>query len=160
MALIVDDNPNMRSILREILRSVGVRSIKEANDAAHAFEIIQTNPIDIAFVDYAMPDCDGIAFTKKVRTSPDCPNVFLPIIMISAHSEQSRVQIARDVGVNEFLVKPITAKSLLARINMVVNHPRSYIKSQNYFGPDRRRRREETFTGPWRRSDDENSVVD
>jgi two-component system, chemotaxis family, chemotaxis protein CheY len=144
----------MRSILREILRSIGVRTIKEAPDAIHAYELIQTNPIDIAFVDYAMPDMDGIEFTKKVRTSPDCPNVFLPIIMVSGHSEQGKVHAARDAGVNEFLVKPVTAKSLMARINMVVNHPRSFVKAPNYFGPDRRRRREKEFSGPWRRAED------
>jgi two-component system, chemotaxis family, chemotaxis protein CheY len=156
--LVVDDNQHMRTILKELLRAVGLKKIKEAEDAVEAFEIIKTFTIDLVLVDYAMPLIDGIEFTKMVRTSSDSPNVFLPIVMITGHSERGRVNAARDVGVNEFLVKPVTAKSLIERIQMVVNNPRSFIKSSAYFGPDRRRRKDKMFTGPWRREEDGEKV--
>jgi two-component system, chemotaxis family, chemotaxis protein CheY len=156
--LVVDDNQHMRSILKELLRAVGVKNIKEAEDPVEAFEMIKTTTIDLALVDYAMPIIDGVEFTQMVRTSSDSPNPFLPIIMVTGHSERSRVGSARDAGVNEFLVKPVTAKSLITRISMVVNNPRSFIKSTAYFGPDRRRRKERNFAGPWRREDDGEKV--
>lgn len=152
--LVVDDNQHMRSILKELLRAVGLKKVKEAEDPVEAFEIIKMFPIDLVLVDYSMPIIDGVEFTQMVRTSSDSPNPFLPIVMITGHSERSRVNAARDAGVNEFLVKPVTAKSLIERIQMVVNNPRSFIKSPSYFGPDRRRRKEVTFAGPWRREED------
>jgi two-component system, chemotaxis family, chemotaxis protein CheY len=152
--LVVDDNAHMRSILKELLRAVGVKTIKEAEDPVEAFEFIKTSQVDLVLLDYAMPIIDGVEFTNMVRTGVDSPNPFLPIVMITGHSERSRVNAARDCGVNEFLVKPVTAKSLLERIQNVVNHPRSFVKSPTYFGPDRRRRKDKSFTGPWRRQED------
>lgn len=148
----------MRSILKELLRAVGVKNVRESEDPVEAFEFIKTTPVDLVLLDYAMPMIDGVEFTKMVRTGTDSPNPFLPIIMITGHSERSRVNAARDAGVNEFLVKPVTAKSLIDRIQMVVHHPRSFIKSPTYFGPDRRRRKDKTFTGPWRREEDGEKV--
>jgi two-component system, chemotaxis family, chemotaxis protein CheY len=152
--LIVDDNTHMRSIIKELLRAVGIQDIKEAADPVDAFELIKTIPIDLVLVDFSMPIIDGVEFTQMVRTSSDSPNPYLPIVMITGHSERSRVSSARDAGVNEFLVKPVTAKSLMERISSVVNHPRSFIKGGNYFGPDRRRRKDSNFSGPWRRKGD------
>lgn len=152
--LIIDDNMHMRSIIKELLRAVGIQDIKEAADPVEAFELIRTVPIDLVLVDFSMPIIDGVEFTQMVRTSSDSPNPYMPIVMITGHSERSRVHAARDAGVNEFLVKPVTAKSLIERITTVVNNPRSFVKSGGYFGPDRRRRKDVSYTGPWRRKND------
>jgi DNA-binding response OmpR family regulator len=88
-----------------------------------------------------------------IRTNEDSPNHFLPIIMITGHSERSRVNAARDAGVNEFLVKPVTAKGLMERLSLIVNRPRNFVKSKHYFGPDRRRRPDPNFSGEERRKD-------
>jgi two-component system, chemotaxis family, chemotaxis protein CheY len=144
----------MRGILKELLRAVGVQVIKEAADPVEAFELIKTVPIDLVLVDFSMPIIDGVEFTQMVRTSSDSPNAYLPIIMITGHSERNRVNAARDAGVNEFLVKPVTAKNLMDRISAVVNNPRGFVKGGGYFGPDRRRRRDANFMGPWRRKAD------
>lgn len=155
--LVIDDNAHMRSILKEVLRAVGVMDIKEAADPVEAFELIKSIPIDLVLVDFSMPIIDGVEFTQMVRTSSDSPNPFMPIVMITGHSERSRVNAARDAGVNEFLVKPVTAKSLMDRINTVVNHPRSFVKGGTYFGPDRRRRKDMNYAGPWRRKEESKS---
>jgi two-component system, chemotaxis family, chemotaxis protein CheY len=147
--LIVDDNNHMRTILKELLRAVGVHEIKEAADPVEAFELIKTVAIDLVLVDFSMP-----IITQMVRTSSDSPNPYMSIVMITGHSERSRVNSARDAGVNEFLVKPVTAKSLMERITSVVNNPRSFVKGGAYFGPDRRRRKDTNFSGPWRRKND------
>jgi two-component system chemotaxis response regulator CheY len=73
---------------------------------------------------------------------------------MTGHSEKSRVTEARDAGVTEFVVKPITAKAILVRINAVIFHPRPFVKSEGYFGPDRRRTEARNFKGPLRRATD------
>ena len=151
--LIVDDNQHMRGILKELLRAAGVSDIKEASDPLEAFEYMKSSFVDLLLVDLAMPLMDGVEFTRMVRTNEDSPNHFLPIIMITGHSERSRVNAARDAGVNEFLVKPVTAKGLMERLSLIVNRPRNFVKSKQYFGPDRRRRADPNFSGEERRKD-------
>lgn len=149
----------MRSLIKELLKSAGVADVREAGDPIDAFELLRTVPVDILLVDLSMPMIDGVEFVKMIRTSADSPNQFLPIIMITGHSEKSKVFAARDAGVNEFLVKPINAKSLMARLAAIVENPRSYVRAGGYFGPDRRRANAKNFDGPWRRKADENPTL-
>lgn len=152
--LMVDDNHHMRVLIAEILRAIGVRHVFEATDGAEALQLMRTHNIDIVMTDLAMQPLDGIDFVRLLRNSPDSPNQMCPVIMITGHSTHRRVKEARDAGVTEFLAKPVTAKGVIERINLVVEHPRSFIRTEDFFGPDRRRRADPTFKGPWRRSGD------
>jgi CheY-like chemotaxis protein len=152
--LLVDDNQHMRMLLTEILRALGVRHVFEALDGAEALQLLRETQIDIVMTDLTMGPLDGIDFVNLLRNSPDSPAPFAPVIMITGHSTQRRVAEARDVGVNEFLAKPVTARGVIHRINLIVEHPRPYIRCETYFGPDRRRRQDPGFTGPWRRGGD------
>ena len=155
--LLVDDNHHMRVLLTEILRAIGVRQVFEATDGAQALQIMRGNQIDIIMTDLAMQPLDGIDFVRLLRNSPDSPNPMAPVIMITGHSTLRRVAEARDVGVNEFLSKPVTARGVLERIAQVVDNPRPFIRSPSYFGPDRRRRVDPDYDGPKRRQADHES---
>ena len=152
--LLVDDNQHMRTIASTILKSAGIRRIHEVDDGAEALKALGALPIDLAIVDFNMFPLDGVEFTRMVRNSPDSENPYLPIIMMTGHSERTRVQEARDAGVTEFVVKPITAKAMLDRIHAVIFHPRPFVKSDDYFGPCRRRTTLRDYAGPFRRSTD------
>lgn len=152
--LLVDDNQNMRAIAAAVLHSADIRNVYEAAEGATAFDLLRRHAIDLAIVDFNMFPLDGVEFTRLVRTSPDSPNTFLPIIMMTGHSERTRVYEARDAGVTEFIVKPITAKAVLDRINAVVMRPRAFVKTDDYNGPCRRRRETPDYAGPFRRSCD------
>jgi DNA-binding response OmpR family regulator len=69
-----------------------------------------------------------------------------------------RVVEARDAGVTEFIAKPLSARTLLNRLNAVIYHPRAFVRTPSYFGPDRRRRADPAHKGPWRRFDDANRL--
>ena len=152
--LLVDDNHHMRVLLIEILRAIGARQVYEAADGAEALQMMRTYPIDIVMTDLSMQPLDGIDFARLVRNSPDSPNMLVPIIMITGHSTSRRVAEARDVGVNEFLVKPVTARGVVERICEVIEYPRPFVRSADYFGPDRRRRADASWNGPYRRGSD------
>jgi two-component system chemotaxis response regulator CheY len=152
--LLVDDNHHMRVLLSEILRAIGVRQVFEANDGAEALQIMRTHQIDIIMTDLAMQPLDGIDFVRLLRNSPDSPNPMAPVIMITGHSTSRRVTEARDVGVNEFLSKPVTARGVLERIAQVVDNPRAFVRTATYFGPDRRRKTDPNYNGPRRRVSD------
>ena len=152
--LLVDDNQHMRAITSAILQSAGMRNIREVADGAAALDALREHPVDLAIVDFNMFPLDGVEFTRLVRNSPDSANPYLPIIMMTGHSERSRVTEARDAGVTEFVAKPITAKAVFDRIKAVILKPRPFIKADTYFGPDRRRLKVQGYRGPFRRADD------
>jgi CheY-like chemotaxis protein len=153
-ALIVEDNQHMRSLLRALLNSVGVKDIAEAAHGQAGIEALRERKSDLVLADMVMKPMDGLEFTRHVRTHDKSPNPFVPIIMISGHTEKYRVEAARDAGVTEFLAKPITAHNLFARIAEIVERPRAFVRCDNYFGPDRRRHQNDDYPGPWRRKDD------
>lgn len=134
--LLVDDNQHMRAIVAAILRSSGVRHLREAEDGAEGLESVRQFPPDIAIVDFKMAPMDGVEFVREVRKGK---HAYLPIIMMTGFSDRGRVFEARDAGVTEILAKPITARSLLERVESVVLNPRPFVRTENYFGPCRRR---------------------
>jgi two-component system chemotaxis response regulator CheY len=157
--LLVDDNQHMRAIASAVLQSAGVKKVREAADGGAALEMLREHPIDLAIVDFNMFPLDGVEFTRLVRNSPDSPNPYLPIIMMTGHSERARVYEARDAGVTEFVVKPITAKAILDRIQAVIFRPRPFVKTEGYFGPDRRRTDASNYRGPRRRATDQAKIA-
>ena len=144
----------MRVLLTQILRAIDVRHIHEAGDGAEALQLMRATGIDIVFTDLTMQPLDGIDFVRLLRNSPDSPNQMAPVIMVTGHSTLKRVNEARDAGVTEMLAKPVTARGVLTRIAEVIEHPRPFTRSPDYFGPDRRRKAEGGYPGPWRRASD------
>ncbi len=144
----------MRVLLSEILKALDVRHIFEASDGAEGLKMMRNYQVDIILTDLSMQPLDGIDFVRLLRRSPDSPNPMCPVIMITGHSTMARVNEAREAGVNEFLAKPLTARGVVERINQIVNHPRAFVKTEDYFGPDRRRRSDPNFAGPFRRQGD------
>ncbi len=156
--LILDDNAHMRGVLRTILASFGMKHVEEAQSVEEALAILSRGETDLAFVDFKLGGLDGLEFCRRIRNGPDSPNVYLPIIMVTAYSERNRVLEAVNAGVDEFLVKPIRAVDVAGRINAVIERRRPFVKSESYFGPDRRRRQDPNYKGPRRRAGDSGTV--
>jgi two-component system chemotaxis response regulator CheY len=150
--LVIDDNAHMRRILRTLLHGFGARDVYEAEDGAAGLEAFTHYVPDIVLTDWAMPIFDGLELTQMIRQPGANANPYVPIIMLTGHSEKKRVVAARDAGVTEFMAKPISAKALYQRILNVVANPRSFIRTKTYFGPDRRRSNgTSSYVGPERR---------
>jgi DNA-binding response OmpR family regulator len=149
--LIVDDNKHMSMLVKNLLHALGTRNVATA--AADAFAELTHFPADIIISDYHMQPLDGLDFVRLVRTGSDSPNPFVPIIMLSGHTEMNKIMEARDAGVHEYLAKPISARSLYSRINKIIAEPREFVKTKTFFGPDRRRRAV-PFNSPERRKAD------
>ena len=139
--LIVDDQEFIRSLVRQMLGVLGCSHITDVPDGRSAWEIIQDSAPDLLIVDWEMQPMDGIELVKKIRNDPHSPDRFMPIVMLTAHSERPRIIAARDSGVNEFVMKPVSAKTLFSRLNSLIEHPRRFVRTGDYFGPDRRRKR-------------------
>ena len=106
-----------------------------------------------------MPIFNGLELTQMVRQPGANADPYVPIIMLTGHSEKNCVVAARDAGVTEFLAKPISAKGLYQRIVNVVANPRPFIKTKTYFGPDRRRNSNPNYVGTERRKGGNADVI-
>jgi len=138
--LLVEDNVHFRNLMRSILQALGVVAIEEARDGAEAIDLLKGAPVDLAIVDWKMDGINGVECVRLIRAEKDNPNRFLPIIMVTGYTENKLMRDARDAGVNDFLAKPISARSLLSRITEVLSGKRFFVESESFFGPDRRRR--------------------
>ena len=152
--LVVEDNQPMALMVKSILETFGISSIRLAKNGEEGFTAFCSINPDIVIADWMMKPMDGITLTRTIRNSPRTANPFVPIIIMTGFSEKARVEEARDAGVSEFLVKPFEAKDLYKRVVQVIERPRQFIRCDTFFGPDRRRRNDPQFTGPWRRETD------
>ena len=149
--LVVDDNAHIRQLLRAILNAIGIRAIEVAEDGIQGFDSFCRFDYDLVFTDCEMEPITGIDLTELIRTSSKSPNPYIPVIMISAYSDEARVQMVRDHGVTEFLAKPFTVERLMERLETVIENPRPFVRTDSYFGPDRRRQQDQFYRGPERR---------
>ncbi|MEO0498264.1 MAG: response regulator [Pseudomonadota bacterium] len=149
--LVVDDSVYMRKLMRTLLAGFGVRSVAEADSADAAIESIRASLPDIVLCDWEMPKRSGISLLDEIRGSRQKELRFMPVIIVSGYSEQSRVQTARDHGANHYLVKPVSAASLYSRIARTVLVEADFVEAGAFFGPDRRFRNEDEYDGEERR---------
>lgn len=137
--LVAEHHTYMRQTLRSILRTFNIGEIHEADTPAYAWEICCKRRPDVVFTDWA-PSFDGMALLKRIRRSKVSPNPFVPVIVVTSLTEQDHVLTARDLGMTEFIAKPFSPKLIFLRLAAVAETPRSFIRTQGFFGPDRRRR--------------------
>lgn len=152
--LLVEDNKYMQLLLQNVLRTFRVRQIATADDGAEALNLMKSFQPDIIFCDWSMDVIDGVEFTKVARTGSDTANPYVPIIMLTGYSEMRHIYEARDAGVTEYLVKPISAEMIYERICRVIERPRQFVKTPHFFGPDRRRTKPTEATNQGRRAED------
>jgi CheY-like chemotaxis protein len=157
--LLVDDNYNAQRLVGEVLQAAGVSQIETAPDGDRALEKIELWNPDIIFSDWHMPVMGGLELTRLIRRAALCPdrripNPQVPLILVTSRRGKADVQLAREAGVNEFVIKPFTPAALLARFQLALLNPRPFIVSEEYVGPDRRRRASVDYSGPLRRSTD------
>jgi two-component system, OmpR family, KDP operon response regulator KdpE len=108
--LVVDDEPQIRRVLRTTLTSQGY-AVVEARSGDEALELIRGEHVDLILLDVNMPGRSGLETCREVRQASD-----VPIIMLTVrNSERDKVQ-ALDAGADDYVVKPFGAEELMARI--------------------------------------------
>lgn len=152
--LIVEDTIPMRKLVTSVLDTLGVGTILTAQDGNQGYDVFCKENPDIVIADWHMLPVSGIELVRRIRKDPTSPNKMAPIIMMTGYSAMPRVSEARDTGATEFLVKPFSANDLARRIAYVINKPRDFIETGDFFGPDRRRRQIDHYKGPFRRDED------
>jgi len=114
--LIVEDEPEIRRVLRSALGAEGYRTVESATGRRGSIDAAARKP-DLAIVDLALPDVDGVTVIRRIREWSS-----MPIIVLSARvSEQSKIE-ALDAGANDYVTKPFGIGELLARVRAALRH--------------------------------------
>lgn len=133
--LVAEGDRGLRRTLRDVLLGMGFPSIILAGTMAEAMrQIVEQRP-SVVLLDHKLPGGDGLLLTRRLRRDKDD----LPIILMAQAPDMALVAAARDAGVNEMVVKPVSMEGLVLRLMHVLKAPRAFIRSASYLGPDRRR---------------------
>jgi CheY-like chemotaxis protein len=136
--LVIDDNKFSRSLLITQLGNYGIRDVTESGDGVEGLKRLQQDVFHLVLLDYEMTPLNGAEFARLVRRDSTILNQEVPIIMISGYSDLAHVTEARNAGINEFLGKPVSADMLYKRMAYTLLHPRPFVRTERYVGPQQR----------------------
>lgn len=112
--LIADDEIKIREVIKEYGRINGYE-VMEASNGEEALQLVESHDFDCVILDIMMPNLDGYSTCKHIKKTKD-----LPIIILSARTEEYEKLYAFDLGVDDYVTKPFSPKELMARIKVVI----------------------------------------
>jgi two-component system phosphate regulon response regulator PhoB len=115
--LIVEDEAAIRQMLSMVLTQEGYNSLEVANVGA-AFEMLENLTPDLILLDWMMPGLSGLEFTRRLKKTPNTRSI--PIILLTAKSEEEDKVTALDAGADDYITKPFSTPELIARIRALL----------------------------------------
>jgi two-component system chemotaxis response regulator CheY len=112
--LLVDDQPLIRKIVRDILAQLGYMNVEEAENGQDALEKLKAKKFDLIFLDWNMPVMQGIDVLRELRKMPAYKDT--PVIMLTAEAEKEKVITAIQEGVTNYIVKPFKPATLKEKL--------------------------------------------
>ena len=120
--LIVEDEERMRRLIGDYLKREGFKII-EAEDGKRALEFFKSENIDLIILDIMLPEYDGWTVCREIRKSSK-----VPIIMLTARSEESDELFGFELGADEYVTKPFSPKILVARVNALLRRSNAVVE--------------------------------
>ena len=135
--IVVDDNMLFLQLMRQVLGSMGIETVRCFGNPRNALAEIRETPPDLIITDLLMTPMDGLELIREVRQSSDDALRFTPIFTLSGFTDLDYVMAAHVAGAHEVLAKPISTERIYRRIISHIESPRNFTKDNNYFGPER-----------------------
>ena len=149
--LLAEDSPFIRSLLINSLKILGVGNViscEHGGDAIDFLKRVKEEPmkvgvqqVDIVMTNWDMHPIDGMMLLRWIRRHKDSPDRFIPVVMITSYTEPERILQAREMGLTEMLAKPFTITHIAQKLISIIERPRQFVHTKDYFGPDRRRQK-------------------
>jgi len=134
--LIAGGRPHSVQLLRQIFDMLGIRRVHVAAQLDAAIEFLRTYRYAAVFCDEQIGDPD--AFVSSARRAPDLVDPMVPIFLVCGGPKRRDVEAARDLGFTDVLTRPVSAATVSRKLTTATTHPRPFIASSAFFGPDRR----------------------
>lgn len=115
--LVVDDFATMRRIIKGVLRQIGLKNFREAEDGKEALQLMKSEKFDLVLCDWNMPGMLGIELLKLVRADDELKDI--PFVMVTAESQKENILEAVKSGVSNYIVKPFTANAVEEKLKKV-----------------------------------------
>ena len=112
--LVVDDEPKIVKLVRDYLERAGF-NVQVASDGKTALSVARTEKPDLMILDLGLPQLDGLDVTRELRKVSN-----MPVIMLTARSEESDKLIGLELGADDYVTKPFSPKELVARVRVIL----------------------------------------
>jgi CheY-like chemotaxis protein len=112
--MIVDDNPEIITLYRAVFKRKGY-NVLEAPDGPTALDLLQDTIPDLFILDIMIPEMNGIELCQRIRALPEHNHT--PVLVLSAYSESGIIEKAFAAGANDYVIKPVNAKDLEAKVH-------------------------------------------
>lgn len=150
--MLLSEKNHAAQTLRSVLTLAGITRITGLDDSRRAIDILTMDNYDAVFCDEKIAPVGGQSFALAVRRLPGILNPLIPVFVFHEQARRRSVEAARDTGASDFLTCPISPKTVMTKLEAAILNPRPFIKSPDYFGPDRRARQRPVWTGDERRT--------
>lgn len=121
--LIADDEPNIREVISFALERAGF-AVATARNGSEALQQLRRGQIDLIVLDIGMPEMDGLEVCRQIRKSSD-----VPILFLSARDEEIDRVLGLEIGGDDYVTKPFSARELVARVNVILKRARNGVKA-------------------------------
>jgi two-component system chemotaxis response regulator CheY len=115
--LVVDDAATMRRIVRSLLRELGIKNVREAEDGVQALDDLKHMKADLVVSDWSMPNMTGIELLRAIRADETLKET--PVLMVTAESKKENIMEAVQAGVSNYIVKPFNSKTLEEKLSKI-----------------------------------------
>lgn len=138
--LLVDSDLYIANIMKSILEAFEVSSVKITPSNKDGLNLLKRYRYDCVFIDNLLQENSGLELVEQIRKSVAENIQETPVILCTAYTGLNTLLKARDVGVTEILAKPVSPEQIMQKLGNALFKPREFIVSEQFLGPDRRRR--------------------
>jgi two-component system OmpR family response regulator len=121
--LIADDEPNIREVISFALERAGF-GVATARNGTETLQQVRRGPVDLIVLDIGMPEMDGLEVCRQIRKTSD-----VPILFLSARDEEIDRVLGLEIGGDDYVTKPFSARELVARVNVILKRGRNGVKA-------------------------------
>lgn len=130
--VVIEDESAIRRVIVLALKTAGYRNVLEEENGVAGYELVERERPQLVLLDIMIPGIDGIEVCRRLRANPITRDI--PVIMLTAKSEEHDVVLGLDAGANDYITKPFSKAILLARIRAVLRHPESDVQTLEFDG--------------------------
>lgn len=136
--LVVDGQLEAVRLLRLALGALGVNDVAVAENSIAALNALNADIYDVVFCDLAIGPIDLWEFAGRLRLDNKARNRRVPIIVMTENPQLKLVELARDCGINDVIVRPLSINAVKRRLLSAMQAPKPFVSSDSFAGPDRR----------------------
>lgn len=141
-ALLIDGNSHSAKLISALIRQTGIGSVMIAASAQDGLQLLRLGLPDVVVCDWHSDASPHEDILCCIRDRQALHNFRVPVVIMSSEPKLHHVLRARDLGATEFVAKPVSQQAMHRALKSALERPRPFIDEKSFFGPDRRRKKQ------------------